>query len=48
VIGGLEMLSGRGKKDSAKEAQAVAETGPDELPATSATDGAAEEALVAM
>ena len=48
VIGGLEMLSGRGKKEYAKEAQAVAETGPDGLPVASATDGAAEEALVAM
>ena len=48
MIGGLEMLSGRGKKEYAKEAQAVAETGPDGLPVASATDGAAEEALVAM
>jgi single-strand DNA-binding protein len=50
VIGGLEMLSGRGKKEYAKEAQAVAETGPDGLPvaAMAPTDGAAEEALVAM
>jgi hypothetical protein len=48
VIGGLEMLSGRGKKEYAKEAQAVAATGEDGLPAASATDGAAEEALVAM
>src|SRR5207245_4782742 len=46
VAAGLEMLSGRGKKEYAKEAQAVAETGPDGLPAASATDGAAEEALV--
>jgi hypothetical protein len=48
VIGGLEMLSGRGKKEYAKEAQAVAETGPDGLPAVPASDGAAEETLVAM
>jgi single-strand DNA-binding protein len=48
VIGGLEMLSGRGKKEYAKEAQAVAETGPDGLPIPVASDGAAEEALVAM
>ena len=34
VIGNLEMLSGRGKKEYAKEAQAVAETGADGLPAT--------------
>jgi hypothetical protein len=50
VIGGLEMLSGRGKKEYAKEAQAVAATGEDGLPAAIATEtnGAAEEALVAM
>jgi len=41
------MLSGRGKKEYAKEAQAVAATGEDGLPAPAA-DGAAEEALVAM
>ena len=33
VIGGLEMLSGRGKKEYAKEAQTIAEAGPDGLPA---------------
>jgi len=50
VIGNLEMLSGRGKKEYAKEAQAVAATGEDGLPAGVATEtnGAAEEALVAM
>ncbi|MEO6060213.1 MAG: single-stranded DNA-binding protein [Candidatus Limnocylindria bacterium] len=50
VIGGLEMLSGRGKKEYAKEAQAVAETGPDGLPAAfnAPADGAAAETLVAM
>ena len=50
VIGGLEMLSGRGKKEYAKEAQAVAETGEDGLPiaAMAPADGAAAEALVAM
>jgi hypothetical protein len=44
------MLSGRGKKEYAKEAQAVAATGPDGLPseAASETNGAVEEALVAM
>ena len=56
VLGSLEMLSGRGKKEYAKEAQAVATTGPDGLPASDApaaiagngaTD-APEEALVAM
>ncbi len=31
VIRGLEMLSGRGKKENAKEAQVVAETDPDGL-----------------
>ena len=50
VIASLEMLSGRGKKEYAKEAQAVAATGEDGLPAGIATEGngAAEEALVAM
>jgi single-stranded DNA-binding protein len=50
VINQLEMLSGRGKKEYAKEAQAVAATGEDGLPAGIATEdtGAAEEALVAM
>ena len=50
VIGGLEMLSGRGKKEYAKEAQAVAATGEDGLPtaAMAPIDGAAAEALVAM
>ncbi|HEV8251881.1 MAG TPA: single-stranded DNA-binding protein [Candidatus Limnocylindria bacterium] len=50
VIGSLEMLSGRGKKEYAKEAQAVAATGEDGLPAGigSETNGADEEAVVAM
>ena len=50
MIGNLEMLSGRGKKEYAKEAQAVAATGEDGLPtaAMAPIDGAAEEALVAM
>jgi hypothetical protein len=50
VIGNLEMLSGRGKKEYAKEAQAVAATGADGLPVAivSEANGAAEEALVAM
>ena len=50
VIGGPEMLSRRGKKEYVKEAQAVAETGPDGLPvaAMAPTDRAIEEALVAM
>ena len=55
VANGLEMLSGRGKKEYAKEAQIVAEAGPDGLPASDAPaaiagNGAAdepEEALVA-
>ena len=52
----LEMLSGRGKKEYAKEAQAVAETGPDghpieqpaELAAANGSGDVTEEALVAM
>ena len=51
VANGLEMLSGRGKKEYAKEAQVVAEAGPAGLPAADATNGAAtsdEEALVAL
>jgi single-strand DNA-binding protein len=50
VINQLEMLSGRGKKEAAKELQTVAEAGQDGNPAA-ATNGAAdapEEALVAM
>ena len=48
------MLSGRGKKEYAKEAQTIAESGPDGLPADGAANGAgdgseaAEEALVAL
>jgi single-strand DNA-binding protein len=45
VVASLEMLSGRSKKDYAKEAQAVAEA-PDGAPV--ATNGAAEEALEAV
>jgi hypothetical protein len=52
VTASLEMLSGRGKKEYAKEAQTIAEAGPDGHPAESAaTNGAGEvtdEALVAM
>ena len=56
VIGSLEMLSGRGKKEYAKEAQTVASAGPDGLPASDApaaiagngSADAPEEALVAM
>ena len=51
MANGLEMLSGRGKKEYAKEAQVVAEAGPDGMPAPDATNGAAssdEEALVAL
>ena len=50
VASSLEMLSGRGKKEYAKEAQGVAETGADGLPvaAMAPSDGAAAEALVAM
>ena len=46
------MLSGRGKKEYAKEAQTIAEAGPDGLPAEQAnTNGegeVTEEALVAL
>ena len=46
------MLSGRGKKEYAKEAQTIAEAGPDGLPAklaeTNGVGEAAEEALVAL
>ncbi|HEX2141165.1 MAG TPA: single-stranded DNA-binding protein [Candidatus Limnocylindria bacterium] len=55
VAASLEMLSGRGKKEYAKEAQIVAEAGPDGTPAqpvaaAAVTNGAgeAEEALVAL
>ncbi len=50
VIGGLEMLSGRGKKEYAKEAQAVAATDEEGLPTSIAgeANGASDEALVAM
>jgi single-strand DNA-binding protein len=50
VANGLEMLSGRGKKEYAKEAQVVAEAGPDGLPAaeSNGTSGEPEEALVAL
>lgn len=48
---GLEMLSGRGRKEYAKEAQVVAEAEPDGMPAAGAANGAGatdEEALVAL
>ena len=55
VINQLEMLSGRGKKEYAKEAQTIAEAGPDGHPieaaeSNGAGDGAeaTEEALVAI
>jgi hypothetical protein len=53
VVASLEMLSGRGKKEHAKEAQMIAEAGPDghpiEQPAASNGAGdVTEEALVAM
>jgi len=50
VVASLEMLSGRSKKEYAKEAQAVAE-GEEAAPAAIAANGAAEsdlEAVVAM
>ena len=52
VVNSLEMLSGRGKKEYAKEAQTIAEAGPDGLPAEQAAANGegevTEEALVAM
>ena len=50
VAGNLEMLSGRGKKEYAKEAQVVAEAGPDGLPTGEANGAGAapEEELVAL
>lgn len=50
VANGLEMLSGRGKKEYAKEAQIVAEAGPDGLPAAESNGSSdePEEALVAL
>jgi single-strand DNA-binding protein len=54
VVSSLEMLSGRAKKDYAREAQAVAtapEADGEETPAAAATNGTADEpveALVAM
>ena len=50
VVGSLEMLSGRGKKEYAKEAQTVAEAGTDGMPKVISTsaNGEAEEALVAL
>ena len=45
------MLSGRGKKEYAKEAQVVAEAGPDGLPAAESGNGAGtapEDELVAL
>jgi hypothetical protein len=54
-VASLEMLSGRGKKEYAKEAQTIAEAGADGLPAAPAAangegDGAdaTEEVLVAL
>ena len=46
VVGSLEMLSGRSKKEYAKEAEAVAGA-PDATPAT-ASNGAATDALEAI
>jgi hypothetical protein len=55
VVNQLEMLSGRGKKEYAKEAQTIAEAGPGGLPTERAAangegDGAdaTEEVLVAL
>jgi hypothetical protein len=54
VINQLEMLSGRGKKEYAKEAQTIAAAGPDGHPVDAEANGTAdgteatEEALVAL
>jgi hypothetical protein len=50
VANGLEMLSGRGKKEYAKEAQIVVEAGPDSLPvpASNGTSDEPEDARVAL
>jgi len=47
VVASLEMLSGRSKKEYAKEAQAVAE-GDEGIPTPIATNGASDEALEAV
>ena len=47
VVATLEMLSGRSKKEYAKEAQAVAE-GDETTSAPTATNGASDEALEAV
>jgi single-strand DNA-binding protein len=47
VIASLEMLSGRSKKEYAKEAQAAAE-GEEATPTPTATNGASDEALEAV
>jgi single-strand DNA-binding protein len=48
VIASLEMLSGRGKKEYAKEAQAVATAPDDEAHPTNGAPADPEEVLVAM
>jgi single-strand DNA-binding protein len=50
VINQLEMLSGRGKKEAAKELQAVVEGGSDGQPSaeSNGAPGEPEEALIAM
>ena len=45
MVANLEMLSGRGKKEYAKEAQAVAATGPDGLPADGMPAAVASESI---
>jgi hypothetical protein len=48
VVATLEMLSGRSKKEYAKESQALAE-GPDGAPAANGASGESDlEAVVAM
>jgi len=48
VVTSLEMLSGRGKKEYAKEAQAVATAADDEAQPTNGAPADPEEVLVAM
>ncbi len=51
MVASLEMLSGRSKKEYAREAQAVAEApeaGSEPTPISSARGGAAEEATEAV
>jgi len=48
VVASLEMLSGRGKKEYAKEAQAATDNGAAAQAVAQASDAAADEVMVAM